>query len=113
VTLASIETELTAERRWALGPVGFGAGLGGEADVIWQTLERTDAARVAAAGYATTQSSAGLAPGPIAVARLRVSLGLRTWIEVAARGGILFPELSEGATGMWIARAGVGAGVNF
>jgi hypothetical protein len=113
VTLESIETELTAERRWALGPVTFGAGLGGEADVMWQTLERTDAVRVAAAGYATTQRNVGLAPGPIAVVRLRVDLGFRTWIEAAARGGVLFPELSDGATGMWIVRAGVGAGVKF
>ena len=113
MTLASIVGDAGVERRWTLGRAGVGLGVGAEADMIWQTLERTDATRVAAAGYPTTQRYAGLAPGPVALARLRVQLALRMWIELAARGGVLFPQLTAGLGGVWTVRAGIGAGVQF
>jgi hypothetical protein len=111
--LASIGGDAVVERRWALGSFGLGLGLGAEADVIWQTLERTDAVRVAAAGYPTTQRYTGLAPGPVAVARLRARMGMSTWVELAARGGVLFPEMGGSPGELWTVRAGVGAGVQF
>jgi len=113
VKLASIGGDAVVERRWALGAFGLGLGLGAEADVIWQTLERTDAARVAAAGYPTTQRYTGLAPGPVAVARLRAWIGLSTWLELAARGAVLFPEMGGGPGALWTASTGVGAGLQF
>ncbi len=114
VTLASLDVDIGVERRWTLGAFGLaGLGFGAEADGIWQTVDRADAMRVAAAGYPTTQRYVGLAPGPVAMARLRASLGVRTWIELGARGGVLFPELSDGVGPMWTVRAGVGAGVRF
>jgi hypothetical protein len=112
-TLASFGGDVGVERRWTLGSVGLGLGLGAEADVIWQTLDRADAARVAAAGYPTIQRHVGLAPGPIALAHIRMPIGLRTWMELATRGGVLFPELSEGLGELWTWSAGVGAGVKF
>jgi hypothetical protein len=91
----------------------LGLGLGAEADVIWQTLDRADSARVAAAGYPTIQRYVGLAPGPIALAHIREPIGLRTWVELAARGGVLLPELSGGLGEMWTWRAEAGVGVQF
>jgi hypothetical protein len=113
VTLASLGGDVGVERRWTLGSVSLGLGVGAAADVIWQSLERTDAAQVAAAGYPTSQRHIGLAPGPVALAHFRVPIGLRAWIEVAARGGVLFPELSGGLGALWTGRAGVGGGVQF
>jgi hypothetical protein len=113
VTLRSIGGDAALERRWSLGALGLGLGAGAEADVIWQSLQRTDATRVAAAGYPTTQQFRGLAPGPFAIAHLRAPIGSSAWLEVAARGGVLFPEMSGGPGGVWTARAALGAGVQF
>jgi hypothetical protein len=113
VTLRSIGGDAVVERRWGLSALSLGLGAGAEADVIWQSLERTDAARVAAAGYPTAQQFRGLAPGPVAVAHLRAPVGSSAWIELAARGGVLFPEMSGGPGGVWTARAGLGAGMQF
>ncbi len=113
VTLASVGGDATVERRWTRGPFVVGLGLGGETDVIWQTLERADAARVAAAGYPTTQRYVGAAPGPAAVVHVRALTGRSAWVELAARGSVLFPELNGGTGELWTLRAGVGAGVQF
>jgi hypothetical protein len=112
-TLASLGCDVGLQRRWTIGSVGLGFGLGAEADVIWQTLDRADSARVAAAGYPTIQRYVGLAPGPIALAHIREPIGLRTWVELAARGGVLLPELSGGLGEMWTWRAEAGVGVQF
>ena len=113
VTLKSIGGDVLVQRRWTLGALSLGLGLGAEADVIWQTLVRTDAARVAAAGYQTTQQYTGLAPGPIASAHLRLAIGASAWVELAARGGVLFPRLSADPADMWTARVGIGTGMQF
>jgi hypothetical protein len=113
VTLQSIGADAVVEHRWAIGPVTLGLGAGPEADVIAQTLVRTDAARVAAAGYPTTQHHSGLAPGPVGVARLRVGLGRSAWIEMGARGGVLFPETQDGRSALWTGRAEIGTGIAF
>jgi hypothetical protein len=113
VALASIGIDAVVEQRWRLGPLRLGAGLGAEADVIWQTLTRADAARVAAAGYPTTQHYVGAAPGPIAAVHLRLPLGQVAWLEIAARGGVLFGDLNGGAGAVWTVRGGVGMGVSF
>ena len=42
VTLDSVGVDAVLERRWRLGPLAFGAGLGGEADVVWQKVERSE-----------------------------------------------------------------------
>jgi hypothetical protein len=112
-TLRSIGADAIVEHRWALGPLSLGLGAGPEAEVIWQTLERTDAARVAAAGYPTTQHYTGLAPGPVGVARLRVGVGRTAWIEIAGRAGVLFPQMQDGTGAMWTARGDVGTGIAF
>ena len=101
------------ERRWALGPLGLSLGAGARADGIRQNLQRTDAARVAAAGYPTTQEFTGLAPGPVALAHLRVPIGPTAWIELTAQGGVLFPTEESGLGALWTASAGLGTGVQF
>ena len=113
VTLRSIGADAIVEHRWALGPLTLGLGAGPEADLIGQTLERTDAARVAAAGYPTVQHYIGLAPGPVGVARLRVGVSRSAWIEMSARGGVLFPEMQDGPSALWTGRAEIGTGIEF
>jgi hypothetical protein len=113
VTLRSIGADAVVEHRWAFGPLTLGLGAGAEADVIGQTLERTDAARVAAAGYPTTQHYSALAPGPIGVARFRVGLGRIAWVEMAARAGVLFPQMQDTAGPLWTARGELGTGLAF
>jgi len=113
VTLASVGAAAVVERRWALGPIGLSLGAGARADVIRQNLERTDAARVAAAGYPTNQEFTGLAPGPVALAHLRAPVGSTVWIELTAQGAILFPQEESGTGTLWTASAGLGTGVQF
>jgi hypothetical protein len=113
VTLNSIGADAIVEHRWDMGALMLGLGAGPEADVIWQTLERTDAARVAAAGYPTTQHRSGLAPGPVGVARLRLRVGRSAWFELAARGGVLFPQMQDGTGALWTARGELGTGMAF
>ncbi len=111
VKLASLGADAEIERRWRLGPLVLGLGVGAEGDVIWQTLERSDAARVA--GYPTTQKFTGFAPGPIVAAHLRAPLWQGTWVELSARGGVLFPDLGAGVGELWTVRAGLGVGIEF
>jgi hypothetical protein len=113
VKLASIGGDAAIERRWSLEPFVLSLGVGAEGDVFWQTLERTDAARVAAAGYPTTQHYTGFAPGPIALTRLRAPLGASPWVEIALRGGVLFPNFGDGVGALYTARAGVDTGIDF
>ncbi|HEX3770520.1 MAG TPA: hypothetical protein VHV30_06645, partial [Polyangiaceae bacterium] len=114
VTLVSLGASAVVERRWALGPLELSLGAGARADVLRQNLERTDAARVAAAGYPTTQQFTGLAPGPVGLAHLRAALGPTVWIELTAQGGVLFPQDEDGSrAALWTASAGVGTGVRF
>jgi hypothetical protein len=113
VKLASLGGDATLEHRWGQQPIVFGLGVGAEGDVFWQTLERTDAARVAAAGYPTTQHYTGFAPGPIGVARLRAMLGASPWVEVSGRGGVLWPSFGDGVGALWTVRAGVDTGMDF
>jgi hypothetical protein len=113
VKLTSFGGDAAIEHRWRVAPLALSLGIGAEGDVFWQSLERTDAARVAAAGYPTTQHYTGFAPGPIALARVRVPLGQTPWVELSARGGTLFPSFGDGLGVLWTARVGAGAGVTF
>ncbi len=113
VTLSSLGGDAVLERRSRLGPLGIGLGLGAEAEVFRQSLERTDAARVAAAGYPTTQHYVGFAPGPLALARLRVPLGQSTWVELTARGGVLFANFNGTLGPFWTTSVSAGAGLDF
>jgi hypothetical protein len=111
--LTSLGASTWIERRWHLEPFGFALGAGVEGDVFQQSLERTDAARVGAAGYLTTQVHVGFAPGPIATAHARLPMGPAFWIELTARGGVLFANFGSGLGALWTARAGLAAGVDF
>jgi hypothetical protein len=113
VTLASAGAAAVVERRVALGPLGLSLGAGARADVIRQNVERTDAGRVAAAGYPTTQQFTALAPGPVALAHLRAPIGPTVWIELTAQAGVLFPHEESGAGAVWTASAGLGTGLQF
>ena len=113
VKLTSFGGDAAIEHRWLVGPLAIWLGMGAEGDVFWQSLQRTDAARVAAAGYPTTQHYTGFAPGPIALARVRVPLGQIAWVELSPRGGALFPSFGDGLGVLWTARVGAGAGVTF
>ncbi|MGH7440179.1 MAG: caspase family protein [Polyangiaceae bacterium] len=101
------------ERRFSFGETSVGAGAGAEADVFWQSLQRTDAARVAAAGYPTTQSFTGLAAGPVVRVDLRWNVTTRSWLELSGRGGALFANLEGSMGALWTARVGLGAGFGF
>ena len=113
VKLTSLGGDVVFERRWRVGPLGLGLGVGAEGDVFWQSLERKDAARVAAAGYPTTQYYAGFAPGPMAMLHMRLPLGQSPWVEASAQGGVLFPSFGDSLGELWTARFGVGAGLDF
>ena len=87
VRFSSLGASAMLERRWRAGLWTARVGAGGELDVDWQTLERTDAARVAAAGYPTTQSFSALAPGPAAlVERSASTSGANVWAEAIGAG---------------------------
>ena len=80
VTLSSLGGDAFFERRASVGSLDLGLGLGAEADVVWQSLERTDAARVAAAGYPTDACFTGSPPGRWrAPTCARPSPGARGW----------------------------------
>jgi hypothetical protein len=113
VTVESLGGDVGMERRASVGPLGLGVGLGAEADDLWQSLERTDAARVGAAGYPTTQHYTGLASGPIARAHVRTAVTPGTWAEVSVSGGVLMASFEGSLGALWTARAGVGMGVSF
>ncbi len=113
VQLSSLGGDATLERRWRAGAWTLGLGGGGEADVVWQTVTRADAARVAAAGYATTQKYVALAPGPVLEGRVRLELTPVLWAELGVRGSVLFPELNGSVGPVWGAHAGLGIGVSF
>lgn len=113
VQLTALGGDATIERRRRAGDWTLGLGGGAEADVIWQTLTRTDAARVALAGYPTTQGYVALAPGAVVEARVRLRLTPVFWGEIGARGSLLFPELDGAVGALWGAHAGVGIGASF
>jgi hypothetical protein len=105
--------EATIERRLRLGGPVLGLGLGAEADAVWQTLDRTDAARVALAGYATSVSHTAFAAGPVAVVRFHVPLTRVLWAEAAAHGGVLVSSFDGAPGALWTASAGLGVGFDF
>jgi hypothetical protein len=113
VHLSMLGGEATLERRFRLGAPTLGVGLGVAADVIWQTLERTDATAVMMAGYSGTTSHMALASGPVGVARLRLPLGKALWVEAAAHGGVLFTGFDGSPGALWTVSGGLGAGVGF
>jgi uncharacterized caspase-like protein len=113
VQLVALGGDAAVERRWRIGGWMLALGLGGEVDVISQTLTRTDAARVAAAGYPTTQHYEALAPGPITEARARLRITTALWAELSARGAVLFPQLDGTVGALWAGRVGLGVGVSF
>jgi hypothetical protein len=113
VRVDAIGADAFVERRFPFQEVSVGAGVGGEVDVFWQSLERTDAARVAAAGYPTTQSFRGVAAGPVGRLQLRWSVTPATWLELSARSGALFANLEGSIGALWTVRAGIGAGLGF
>ncbi len=53
------------------------------------------------------------APGPIALARLRALLGQSAWVELSARGGVLFAAFDGSLGQLWTVRVGAGAGLDF
>jgi hypothetical protein len=96
------------ERRFALGGLGLRVGLGPRASLVAQRLDRTDAARVALAGYPTRQSFRALAWGGDVAVGARVALGggfalgadLEGWLLFADAGGA---RAYAGATGLAMA----------
>jgi hypothetical protein len=44
---------------------------------------------------------------------LRAPLGPRAWLELTARGGVLFADFGGGVGELWTARVGAGAGLAF
>jgi hypothetical protein len=113
VQLDAIGLDVALERRWRSGAWTFVLGAGAEAEIIWQTLTRTDAARVAAAGYPTTARYAAVAPGPEVLARARLALGPALWAEIGGDGAVLLPELDGSIGPYWTARASLGVGMSF
>jgi hypothetical protein len=113
VHVETVGLEATVERRWRLGTPTLAIGIGGATDVVWQRVERVDAARVAAVGYATTSNFTAWAAGPIAVARLRYPLGTASWLQAALGGELLWAEFDTSPAPLWAATASLGAGVSF
>ena len=113
IHLQTAGAEAMLERRFALGVPTLSIGLGAAAQVIRQSLERTDAARVAAAGYPTVQNDVAFAPGPVGAIRCRLPLGRVVYNELALRGGLLISEFGGALGPLWFAQAGFAAGVLF
>jgi hypothetical protein len=113
VTLSSIGCEAFLERRFHFGRPLLAIGLGGAAEIIWQKLERVDAAQLALAGYPTTQTFNAFAPGPMSEARLQWPLAETIAIELDARSGILFPNFGGSAGALWMVGIAAGMGVSF
>jgi hypothetical protein len=112
-TLQSFGGDAMVERRGVVGSLWIGAGAGFEAEAFWQQLERSDAARVAAAGYPTTQRFSGRAFGPAARVHAQVPLTSTTWLDVSLRGAVLAANLEGSLGALWIAGIGLGAGASF
>jgi hypothetical protein len=113
VTLKSVGLDAVVERRARLGPWTFGLGAGLEGRYLHESLVRTDAAEVGAGGYATTSHDSALAPGALLEGHLRLALPSSTWLEVGARGALLFPQL-DGTVGLFPdVRVNLGLGTSF
>jgi hypothetical protein len=113
VDIVSVGLQATVEHRWRLGSALLLLGAGAAADVIHQHVRRADAARVSAAGYPADFDFAALAPGPTAAATVRVPVGTTAWMEVAARGELLFPQFDGRPGPLWSLLGGIGTGVAF
>jgi hypothetical protein len=113
VRIVSVGLQATAERRWRVGSVWLTFGLGAAAEIVQQHVERVDAARVSAAGYQAALDYLAFAPGPTGLASLRVPMGTAAWVEIAARGELLFPRLDGSPGLLWSVLGGVGGGISF
>jgi hypothetical protein len=113
VRLQWVGAAARVEYRMPLGPVKLRFGIGPEAEVIGQTLKRTDGTEVARAGYSTQQSYTAFAWGGGAIAGLRIPLGQWFWADVSGRGSMLAANLGTSVGGLWTAGGDVGVGFNF
>lgn len=112
VNLESVGLEATGELRVALAGSIAAVGIGAAADVVHQHVRRIDAGR-AAPQFPTAFDFTAFAPGPVAEGRLRRRLGMQAWIELTARGELLFPELDGTPSAVWALLGGLGAGATF
>ena len=114
VRIVSLEVDATIERRWrSTSGAALSIGAGVAAESLWQRVERTDAARVAAGGYATSASYRAIAIGPVVVARGRLPIGTAYFVEAAIDGGMLVADFDGTAGALWTIGAGLGAGISF
>jgi hypothetical protein len=113
VDVESIGLQATIEWRSPLnGPV-LALGTGAATDFVWQRVERSDAARVAAAGYPTTSVFTAGAFGPIGVVRIRVPLDTTAWIEASVRAEILLARFEDTLGFDWATIGSLGTGASF
>jgi hypothetical protein len=113
VHVTSVGLQATLERRWRIGGPVLSLGAGGAADFVAQRVTRSDAALVSLGGYPTASTFDALAAGALAVARLRLPLGTRTWVEASVRGEMLFADFSGSVSPLWAGIGTVGAGLSF
>ena len=113
VTISQVCFEATLERRFRLGGPVLSLGAGAATDFTWQRVERSDAARVAIAGYPTVATFTAFAAGPLVVARLRLPLGTRMWMEGALRGELLATNFGASLGPLWVTTASAGMGFSF
>ncbi len=101
------------EKRLRLGASTLRLGAGTRLVGNLQTLRRTDADRLALAGYVGERTFRGLAGGAHALAGFRAPLGMRAWIELDARGELLAGMIEDTLRPIWSAGLGASTGLSF
>jgi hypothetical protein len=101
------------ERRVPIGAGTLRVGAGPRGVGILQTLRRTDAARLARAGYRSDRDFQSVAVGFHGLVALRLPMTTSTWLEVDARGDVLAGKIDERAAALWSVGGGATFGVTF
>ncbi len=112
-TVRSIGFDALLERRARAGPFVLRVGLGPSVAGLLQTLTRTDADRLALAGYEGAREFRGVAVGGRAALGARLEVWGRAFLELEARGDLAAARLDGGTVAVGGAAMGLGAGTTF
>lgn len=112
-TVSWLGAEAIAEVRSRLGDVTLRAGAGPRVVALVQSLRRTDAARLALAGYDSEQRFRGATLGGHVLLGARLALGSRTWVDLDARGELSGLRMQGSLAATWTAGIGTAVGMSF
>ncbi len=112
-TVSWLGVDGLAEVRSTLGPLLLRAGIGPRVLALVRTVVRTDAERLALAGYDTERRFRGMALGGHARAGARIPFGARLWLELDVHGELLGIRFGGELVPTWSAGGGAAVGVSF